>query len=653
MKLSVIIVNYNVKYFLELALLAAEKAANQVLTEIFVVDNNSNDGSAEMVAQQFSNVILIANKKNVGFATANNQAIKQAKGEYILLLNPDTVVGEYTFLNVIDFMDANAKAGGLGIKMIDGSGQFLPESKRGFPSPAVAFYKTFGLAALFPKSKHFNSYHLGYLDKNKNAEIDVLSGAFMLLRKKTLDKIGLLDEHFFMYGEDIDLSYRIVKSGYKNYYFAADTIIHYKGESTKKGSLNYVKTFYQAMIIFAEKHFKNNAFWLILLLRFAIYFRAFITLFSNFISFFWLPFLDFLAIFVGLFLLKNIWAVAHFHDSNYFPNTLLYINFPIYISTWLICIYLRGGYDKGSRFSAVFAGLLFGTLLVSAIYGFLPAELRYSRMLIVLGMFWSVISLAALRIFINIFKHKSIFYNANKYKNLAIIADEKESQRLLNLLYKSRLDFNFIGTISTEITTKEAQKNDNLGHIDNIYNLIDMYKISELIFCAKNINYNQIIAIMEKTPTNIFYKIVAPDSNYIIGSNSKNSNGELYTVDLSFKIAQPTEIRNKKILNFSLAFAFILFLPLVILLVENKFNFIKNCFSVLFFYKNWVGYSAEFQILPPLKTAILSPTSVFLNYNLDKKNEQKICFFYAKDYNVYSDLDIILKCFKQLGNVRK
>ncbi|MEL6867301.1 MAG: glycosyltransferase family 2 protein, partial [Bacteroidota bacterium] len=241
MKLSVIIVNYNVKYFLEQALLSVRKAAARVETEVFVVDNNSVDESVSMVREKFPEVILIANKDNPGFSIANNQAIRQSNGEYVLLLNPDTVVEEDTFEKCVAFMDAHPRAGALGVKMIDGSGAFLPESKRGFPSPLVAFYKTFGLSRLFPKSQIFNHYHLGYLDKDENHEVEVLAGAFMFLRASVLEKVGLLDETFFMYGEDIDLSYRIVKAGYKNYYFSATTIIHYKGESTKKGSLNYVR----------------------------------------------------------------------------------------------------------------------------------------------------------------------------------------------------------------------------------------------------------------------------------------------------------------------------------------------------------------------------------------------------------------------------
>ncbi|HOP13527.1 MAG TPA: glycosyltransferase family 2 protein, partial [Lentimicrobium sp.] len=243
MKLSVVIVNYNVKYFLEQCLHSVEAAIRDLDAEVFVVDNNSVDGSVEMVREKFPRIRLIANTVNTGFSVANNQAIRESSGEYVLLLNPDTVVELDTFTRSVEFMDAHPDAGGLGIKMVDGSGKYLPESKRGLPTPAVAFYKIFGLSALFPKSKIFGQYHLGYLDRDQTHVVDVLAGAYMMLRRETLEKTGLLDETFFMYGEDIDLSYRITKAGYKNYYYPGARIIHYKGESTKKSSINYVFVF--------------------------------------------------------------------------------------------------------------------------------------------------------------------------------------------------------------------------------------------------------------------------------------------------------------------------------------------------------------------------------------------------------------------------
>ncbi len=257
MDLSVIIVSYNAVDFLKLCLHSVFAASQSIQTEVFVVDNNSSDFSAKIIASDFPQCNLIANKNNPGFSVANNQAIKQAKGRYILILNPDTIVAEDTFLKLIAFMDSNKNIGSSGIKMIDGSGSFLPESKRGIPTPWTAFCKMSGLSAFLKKSKLFNEYHKGYIPQNQTHETEILAGAFMFIRKEALDKAGLFDESFFMYGEDIDLSYRIIQTGYLNYYFADSTIIHFKGESTNKDKV-YRDRFYKAMIQFANKHFSRS-----------------------------------------------------------------------------------------------------------------------------------------------------------------------------------------------------------------------------------------------------------------------------------------------------------------------------------------------------------------------------------------------------------
>lgn len=274
MKLSIIIVNYNVRYFLEQCLQSVYLAIDGMDAEIFVVDNLSTDDSLSMLRTRYPGVKLMVNHENVGFAKANNQAIRQAQGEYILLLNPDTILAEDALRLSVDFMDKHPKAGGLGVKMVDGYGRFLPESKRGLPTPFVSFCKVFGLSRLFPKSKIFGRYHLGYLDANEIHSVDILAGAYMMMRHSVLEEVGLLDETFFMYGEDIDLSYRIILGGYENYYFPLSRMVHYKGESTKKSSLRYIRIFYQAMIIFARKHYRGNGWWLSVIIHIAVYLRA-------------------------------------------------------------------------------------------------------------------------------------------------------------------------------------------------------------------------------------------------------------------------------------------------------------------------------------------------------------------------------------------
>lgn len=253
--------------------------------EIIVVDNNSSDGSFEFFHNRFSEVKFIWNKNNSGFAKANNQALKIAKGEYILFLNPDTIIAEDCFEKCISFIKTKNNNSAVGIKMIDGKGGFLKESKRSFPSPFASLYKLFGFSKLFPRSKIFSKYNLGCLDENKNHVVDVLAGAFMMIPKKILDITGGFDEDFFMYGEDIDLSYRIQKAGFKNYYFAESTIIHFKGESTKKGSLNYVVIFYKAMSIFVKKHYGRRGGLFSFFIHVAIVIRASMSAFLRLLKF--------------------------------------------------------------------------------------------------------------------------------------------------------------------------------------------------------------------------------------------------------------------------------------------------------------------------------------------------------------------------------
>lgn len=262
MQLSIIIVNYKVRLFAEQCLASLRLATKHLQAEIFVVDNNSDDGSVAYLQPLFPEVTFIAKAHNIGFACANNDALWRCKGEYVLFLNPDTIVAEDALSTSVAYMQAHPRCGGLGIQMLDGAGRFLPESKRGFPSPATSLYKQLGLYKLFPTSPRFARYYMGHLPQHTTAEIDVLAGAYMLVRKSVLDTIGGFDEKFFMYGEDIDLSYRIKQAGFYNAYFAYSAIIHFKGESTAKGSLNYVRVFYQAMQLFVQKHFQGSGAFL-------------------------------------------------------------------------------------------------------------------------------------------------------------------------------------------------------------------------------------------------------------------------------------------------------------------------------------------------------------------------------------------------------
>lgn len=256
LSLSIIIVSYNVKYFLLHCLHSIQHAANDCVCEIFVVDNSSADDTCEEVLRQFPHVQLIQNTENVGFAKACNQAIQQAQGEYILLLNPDTVVSEHTFSSVVQYMNTHKECGALGVKMLDGSGNFLPESKRGLPTYGVALCKILGLQKLFPHKRWANRYYATHIGENETAPVEVLSGACFFVRADVLRQVGLLNEAYFMYGEDIDLSYKIIQAGFQNVYFPETSIIHYKGESTPHRSIRSVFNFYKAMLIFVQTNLK-------------------------------------------------------------------------------------------------------------------------------------------------------------------------------------------------------------------------------------------------------------------------------------------------------------------------------------------------------------------------------------------------------------
>lgn len=273
MQLSVIIVNYNVKHFLEKCLHSVIKACKGLDAEIIVVDNSSSDGSREFLTPLFPQVTFLWMNENLGFAKANNRGLQHASGEYVLFLNPDTVVPEDCFTACMDFLKQKQNNGALGIRMIDGNGSYLKESKRGFPSLSASFFKLSGLSALFPNSKLFASYYMAHLPENKNAEVDVLAGAYMMIPKKILDEVGSFDERFFMYGEDVDLSYRIKKAGFHNYYFADKTIVHFKGESSKQDKKKYVNNFYGAMKLFVDKHYSPGK---------AFVFKIFISLLAGF-----------------------------------------------------------------------------------------------------------------------------------------------------------------------------------------------------------------------------------------------------------------------------------------------------------------------------------------------------------------------------------
>ena len=652
MKLSIVIVNYNVRYFLEQCLHSVEEAIEGIEAEVFVVDNNSVDGSNTMVETKFPQFHLIANKENAGFSRANNQAIKIAGGEYILLLNPDTVLEHDTLKKCIQFMDEHPDAGGLGIKMVDGKGKFLPESKRGLPTPTVAFWKIFGLSSLFPKSKIFGKYHLGYLDNDETHEVDVLSGAFMMLRKTTIEKIGMLDESFFMYGEDIDLSYRITKGGFKNYYFPEARIIHYKGESTKKSSINYVFIFYNAMIIFAKKHFsQKNARLFSILIHVAIYLRAGAAIITRLFRQLIMPLTDLIIIYLGSLLIVDYWETNVIYKiGGHYPSTFLTVILPLYALIWVFAVFVSGGYDKPVKIRKIITGIMAGLIGILVLYALLPAELRFSRALIILSGTWALISLVMSRLILHFAGIRDYKLGYNQNKRFIIVGDSAEAGRVAELLHKTLVNPAFIGLVS--VTEKTDKTEGLIGSLNQITDIISIYKIDEIIFCAKDIPAQKIIDIMTVLQHNeVDFKIAPPESLSIIGSNSINTTGDLYVININ-SIGKPSNKRNKRLFDIGISLGLLPLAPLLMWVTKHPFRFILNIFSVLIGHRTWVGYhNRDDKSLPAIRRGVLNPTDVFPGKEIDDDTASRLNMLYARDYRMGSDLNIIWRGFRNMGRL--
>ncbi len=614
-----------------------------------MVDNNSVDGSPALIRSKFPGVKLIQNQQNLGFSKANNIAIKQAKGDYVLLLNPDTVVQEDTFEKCLFFMESHPEAGGLGIKMLDGKGNFLPESKRGLPTPAVAFYKIFGLSKLFPRTRKFGQYHLTYLSKDESHEVDVLSGAYMLIRRSVLERTGLLDETFFMYGEDIDLSYRITQAGYKNYYFAGSSIIHYKGESTKKSSVNYVIVFYKAMAIFASKHFsQNNARAFTLLIHLAIYLRAGAAILARFVRQLFFPAIDFAIILAGLYFCKDIYETRFKLYPNFYTAEILNFFFPLYTLIWMGFVYFSGGYDRPVSLRRISRGVLAGSAFILIIYSLLPEDYRFSRALILIGSFYTWLVYLTTRLLYHAAKIEQFRLGGLKAgARIGVIGSRAEYERVYGLLQKTNIKAEFIGQIDPDAGVSTGEN--RLGTLHQVDEIIDVHKLNEVIFCARDIPSAEIINKMIGLVTKgIEFKIAPPESLSIIGSNSIDTAGDLYVIDVN-NVGKPENRRNKRMFDLLSSLAIILLSWLLIWFQKNKGRFLGNTVKVLTGFYSWVGYGSQLRKdLPSLKPSVLSPADLLPEGSSEEKVNRAL-LAYSKDYRVENDLRILWKNRSNLG----
>lgn len=627
MKLSIVIVNYNVKYFLKQCLQSLfGSVLGDMELEVWVVDNDSVDGSVEMVRNDFPQVHLIENHENVGFAKANNQALAQATGQCLLLLNPDTVVERDTLARSVDFMMSHPDCGGLTVKMVDGEGNFLKESKRGFPTPEAAFYKISGLINLFPRSRRIASYYMGHLGEDETSEIEIMPGAFFMLRREVYERIGGLDESYFMYGEDIDYSWRIRLAGWKNYYFPQTHIIHYKGESTKKGSMNYVYTFYNAMSIFVQRYFSGgNARLFNALLHTAIWLRATVSWVKRIVGRLAVPVVDFAVAYGGFVLLKQLWATQWANNIDYYPAEYTWVVIPLYILVLMMSSWLAGGYDKPVRPIRIVKGMGVGLLLLLAFYSLLDEAQRYSRMLLLSGSLWTLASTLLLRIVWGVTGVKGFALRARRRGNVLVIGTEHEAARVKQL-YLS------MGIPPENVVT------DSPHQVRRLQDLIRVERVEEVVFCGADIELKEIIALMATLKTTgVEYRIAPADGDFVIGSDSILSREGLFLDELA-TISTDTCRRKKRLFDFGSALLLLALSPLLFWPQKRKRAYFSHCLQVLWGNSSWVGYRGRKGIFQPWDIA----------RNSSEEMQERLMLRYMRRYKTSTDAAILFKNWNRI-----
>ena len=655
MDLSIIIVNYNVKEFLQNLLHSIEKASSNVKKEIIVIDNASDDGSVEVIKEKFPAVKLIDNKINVGFGRANNQGLAVAKGKYILFINPDCIVSEDTFDKMISFFENQTDCGLAGCKILNSDGSLQLACRRSFPGPWTSFTKVTGLSNIFPNSKLFARYNLTYLDENKTLEVDAVSGSFMMIRKEVYQKTGGFDEQFFMYGEDLDLCYRVQKNGYKVFYVHTSQIIHYKGESTKKSNLDETKLFYDAMHLFVKKHL--SSFPIVeLILRSAIGLRKLFAFMGKRKLSFYTAFTDFIIFDLSLY------AAETFYKSvtewvGFDPNAYLIVyTVPALINLFVAIlsdVYRKDEISVLRNFGAIIISFL---LITSATFFF--KQYAFSRA-VVLITFILFLTLSTLyRVFLKLFFRVGIKLDGALNRRTVIVGTDDEAVLIAEKIKSQKADLHsFIGLIGRTHSEIGKQVNEFkiVGSIGNIKNVFSEKKINEVIFSSEEISYADMMSIVSASKnSNVDFKIVGSDLNFVVGKSSVSMLDDIPLVEVNYNISNPTVQTIKLIFDYSLAFlvlfSFYPFIYFITKLSGKETDFRKLVLSVPSVISGKNSFIGPKQPLT-FENEVLGKTGLTGLWYIDEgtfTNSQKLDFYYVKNQNIWLDLEILGKTLNKM-----
>lgn len=655
MDLSVIIVNYNVKEFLQNLLHSIEKASANLSKEIIVVDNASDDGSVEVIREKFPYVNLIENKINVGFGKANNQGLAIAKGNYILFINPDCIVSEDTLDKMISFFGGHSDCALAGCKILNSDGTLQLACRRSFPGPWTSFTKVTGLSNLFPKSRIFARYNLTYLDENKTYEVDAVSGSFMMMRKTVYDNVGGFDEQFFMYGEDLDLCYRIQKAGHKVFYVHSTQVIHYKGESTKRSNLDETKLFYDAMHLFVKKHL--SSFPLVeIILRSAIGFRKLFAFIGKRKLSLYSAIADVLLFNISLFaaekFYKNITEWVGFDPGAYW----IVYTIPVFIH--VLVAFLSGVYKKDEVSVLRNIGAMFISFLIITSATFFFKQYAFSRAVVLITFIFLLLGTTLYRIFLKLFFKVGIKIDGALNRRTVIIGTDDEAIKLAQKIKSQKSEFHsFIGLIGKthSVIGLEVAGFKVVGSIGNIKNVFLGNKINEVIFSSEEISYSDMMSIVSASKDhNVDFKIVGSDMNFVVGKGSVSMLDDIPLVEVNYNISNPTVRTLKIIFDYAISIPVLFTLYPVIILISKltgkKTEFRKFILSVP------SVISGKCSLVGPKKPVLLESNNLGKTgltglWYIDEgtfTDSEKLDFYYVKNQNIWLDLEILGKTLNKM-----